>query len=302
MSIYNTDEFYPAKPVKLSEQTDIRGVDAVMLGITPFQYNPVSKELIVYRDIEIEVTFEGGNGYYGDDRLRSRWWDPILRNIFINESSLAEVDYNKSFQKTKDTGCEYLIISPNNPEFLSWADSIKQFRNLQGIMTDIVTIGDIGSNSVYTIENFVNDAYRSWDIVPSAILILGDYGTNANNSVIAPIWQNYCVSDNIFADVNNNKMPDIIFARITANNESQLEVMVTKFLDYERNPPTSEDFYNHPITALGWQTERWFQICSETIGGYLKNELDKEPVRVNEVYGGNPNIDPWSTAQNTIPL
>lgn len=300
--IYNKDEFYPAEPVKLSDQTDIRGIDAVMLGITPFQYNPVSKELVVYRDIEIEVSFEGGNGYYGDDRLRSRWWDPIHRNIFINESSIPKIDYNKSFQGTKDVGCEYLIISPNNAEFLSWADSIKQFRNLQGIMTDIVTISDIGSNSYSVIENYVNDAYNDWDIVPSAILILGDYGTNGNNSVIAPIWQNYCVSDNIYSDVNNNKMPDIIFARITANNESQLETMVTKFLNYERNPPTSEDFYNHPITALGWQTERWFQICSEAVGGFMKNELGKEPVRINEVYGGNPNNDPWSTATNTTTI
>ncbi|MCK4569298.1 MAG: hypothetical protein KAT76_03355, partial [Bacteroidales bacterium] len=42
-SIYAVDAFYPENPFILSEQTSIRGVDAVMLGITPFQYNPVSK-------------------------------------------------------------------------------------------------------------------------------------------------------------------------------------------------------------------------------------------------------------------
>jgi uncharacterized repeat protein (TIGR01451 family) len=301
-AIYSVNAFYPSNPVKLSEQTDIRGVDAVMMGITPFQYNPVTKELVVYRDMEIEVTFEGGNGHYGEDRLRSRWWDPIHRNIFINESSLPEMDYNKSYQGTKDVGCEYLIISPTNQEFLNWADSIKQFRTLQGIMTDIITLDEIGANNVNTIESFINSAYDSWEVVPSAVLILGDYGTSSTNSVISPIWDYYCVSDNIYSDVNNNDMPDIIFARITANNDEQLEVMVTKFLDYERNPPTSENYYNHPITALGWQTERWFQICSETVGGYMKNELGKEPVRINEIYGGNPNNDPWSTAQNTYTI
>jgi hypothetical protein len=94
-------------------------------------------------------------------------------------------------------------------------------------------------------------------------------------------------------------MPDIVFARITARDYSELEVMITKFLDYERTPPTNPDFYNHPITALGWQTSRWFQICTESIGGFWKNELGKDPVRINEIYDGNPNTDPWSTAQNT---
>ncbi len=62
-SVYNTNAFYPAEPVKLSEPTQIRGVDVVMLGITPFQYNPVTKELVVIRNIEVEVVFEGGNGH-----------------------------------------------------------------------------------------------------------------------------------------------------------------------------------------------------------------------------------------------
>jgi len=298
-AIYNSNKFYPENPFKLSEQTEIRGIEAVMLGITPFQYNPITKELKVYRDIEIEITFINGSDDFGNERLRNRWWDPIIRDMFLNESSIPELNYNKSYQGTKDTGCEYLIISPNDQEFQNWADTIKHFRTLQGIMSDVITIDEIGGNNVNTLENFFNDAYNNWDIVPSAVLLLGDYGTNAGNRIISPIWDYYCASDNIYADVTNNDMPDMIFARITAQNEDQLEVMISKFLNYEVNPPTNPDFYNHPITALGWQTERWFQICSETVGGYWKHVLGKEPVRINEVYGGNPATDPWSTASNT---
>jgi len=300
--IYSIDAFFPEDPFTISETTKIRGIDAVLFGINPFQYNPVTKTLKIYRDIQIELTFEGGNGKIGEDRLRSRWWDPLLNDIFLNAASIPEMKYNKSFQDKKEAGCEYLIITPTNPEFISWADSIKQFRTLQGIETDIVTLDEIGGNNSNTIQNFIDDAYNTWDIVPAAVLLLGDYGTSSANSIISPIWEYYCASDNIYADVSGNSMPDIIFARITANNEDQLEVMISKFLNYERTPPTSPDFYNHPITALGWQTERWFQICSESIGGYLKNELGKSPVRINEVYGGDPDNDPWSTAQNTYTI
>ncbi|MCB2221353.1 MAG: T9SS type A sorting domain-containing protein [Bacteroidetes bacterium] len=299
LTIYNTDKFYPENPVKISDPDVIRGIDVVMLGVTPFQYNPVTRELLVYRDIEIEVIFDGGTDQFGDDRLRSRWWDPILSDVLLNYESLPKPDYNQSFQATEDMGCEYLIVTPTNPEFLQWADSIKQFRTLQGISTDVMTVEDCGGNNVNTLETFFNNAYNTWDVVPSAVLILGDYGTNSATSITSPIWNNYCVSDNIWADVTGNSMPDIIFARMTAQNAAQLEVMVTKFLDYERTPPTDPDFYNHPISALGFQTERWFQICSETVAGFWESTMGKETVRVNKTYIGNPLSDPWSTATNT---
>lgn len=302
--IYSTNAFYPKEPVIISEKTEIRGLDVVMLGITPFQYNPVTKELIVYRDIEIELAFEGGNGIVGDERLRSRWWDPILDGAVLNSDIIPEINYSQQKLSPKDSpDYEYLIITIDDADFLAWADSIKQFRTLQGIRTGIVTTSDIGGNTVSAIETYVDDAYNSWATPPSAVLLLGDYSTGANGITsqiyVHPASYPDFVSDNRFADVTGNDLPDIVFARITANNASQLEVMITKFLDYERNPPTNPDFYDHPITALGWQTERWFQICSEAVGGYLKNELGKSPVRINAVYSGNPSSDPWSTATNT---
>lgn len=301
--IYSRDAFYPEKPFRLSEISQIRGVDVVILGITPFQYNPVSKELIVYRDIEIEVTFEGGTGYFGEDRLRSRWWDPIVKDMVLNSESIPGIDYNRRYlnQSRDSDGCEYLIVSPDGEEFQRWADSIKAFRTLQGILTEVVTLSEIGGNTPELLEDYFNNAYENWSIPPAAVLLLGDYGTenNMESSVTSPVWQSYCVSDNIFADVDNDDMPDMAFARITANNEEQLQTMVTKSIDYERNPPTNPGFYDHPITALGWQTERWFQICSETVGGYFKHVHGKDPVRINAIYDGNPNSDPWSTATNT---
>ena len=301
-SIYSKNALFPENPVKLSEVTQFRGVDAVILGITPFQYNPVTKDLVVCKDIKVEITFEGGNGHFGDDRLRSPWFDPILEDSFLNRDALPVIDYGKrasSFAGQKEIGYEYLIIVPNNPEFTQWADSIKEFRTLQGIRTGIKTLAEVGGNTSTAIKNYVTNAFNTWTIPPAAVLLLADYGTSAANSITSPLWDNYCVSDNLYADVNNNMMPDIIFSRITANNAAQLQVMVSKGLQYERNPPTSVNYYKHPITALGWQTERWFQLCSEIVGGFWHNTMGKDQVRINAVYDGNPSVDPWSTATNT---
>lgn len=296
-AVYSQDAYYPASIAQLSEPTVVRGVDVVMLGITPYQYNPVTRELIVYRDVEVRVDFQGGNGQFGENRLRNRWWDPILQDMVINPDVLPSIDYSQHSSNTDTPDYEYLIISPDDPDFLAWADTIRVFRTMQGIRTGVVTTTEIGGNDKNLIETYVNNAYNTWDVPPVACLILGDYGTSGT-TVDCPTWDNYCVSDQIYADVNDNDMADIVFARITARNATEPERMIHKFTNYELDPPTNPDFYNHPITALGWQTERWFQVCSETVGGFWANELGKNQVRINAVYSGTPSTT-WSTAQNT---
>jgi PKD repeat protein len=298
--IYAKNAFYPEKPIKISSKMKIRGVDVVILGVTPFQYNPVTKDLIVYRDVKIRIEFDGGNGHFGEDRLRSRFWDPILEDQLLNYSALPVIDYNARVPSVTETpGYEYMIICPNGAAFQQWADSIRRFRQQQGISTTVRTMSDVGGNTTATIEAYINNAYNNWTPPPAAVLLLGDYGTDADSKVISPIWNSYCVSDNIYGDVDGDDLPDVCMSRITANNAAQLQVMVSKFLNYERTPPTSASFYNHPITALGWQTERWFQLCSEIVGGFWKYVQGKDPVRINSVYIGNPASDPWSTATNT---
>ena len=301
-SIYSKNALYPAQPVTLGDFTKIRGVDVAMLGITPYQYNPATKELIVYHDMEINIRFEGGNRHFGDEKYRNPHWDALLEDAIFNYSSLPVIDYGARVAKNaRSTGWEYVIITPNNPEFVQWADSIKKFRTEEGILTGVVKLSDIGTNVTANMLNtYFTEAYQNWDIPPVAVLMLGDYGNDNSTQIIAPIWNGYysCASDNIYADVSGNHLPDIVFARITAQNASNLESMVKRFMDYERNPPTNPSFYNKPITALGWQTERWFQICSEVVGGFWKNSLGKDPVRINEIYDGYPG-NSWSSAQNT---
>ncbi|MBN2894210.1 MAG: hypothetical protein JXL97_20230, partial [Bacteroidales bacterium] len=295
--VYSKNTFYPENPVIISEPRKLRGVDVVMLGITPFQYNPVTKELRVYRDIKVEIAYENGNGVFGDNRLRNKWWEPVLQDALVNYSMLSQIDY--SAKNKVDGEYEYLIIVPDDQLFIDYANQLKEFRIKQGISTGIFTTTDIGGNTTTAIEDFIDNAYNTWSTPPIAVLLMADYGTSGS-TITSPVYgdgyvgSNYCISDNFYADVDEDMLPDIVFARMTAQNEAHLQTMVSKVLEYETNPPTSADFYNKPVTALGWQTERWFQICSEVVGGFWANELGKSPVRINAVYDGNPSVDPWS--------
>jgi hypothetical protein len=302
MSIYNRNAFYPHAPVTLSEPGEIRGVDVVMLGITPFQYNPVTRELIVYKDIQVRIDFYGGNGRFGEDRLRSRFWEPVFQQHLLNYSSLPQIDFYAPKKRYSEAdGYEYIIIVPNDAVFESWANTIKTFRQEQGISTEVFTLSEIGGSSSSAIENFLNNAYNTWDPAPAAFLILSDYPSSGDAyGVTSPYWNSYCVSDNIYADVDGDGLPDMHHARICAQTETQLSTMINKFVDYETNPCTDAGFYEHPLVACGWQTERWFQLCTEVIRGFFVNGLGKDPVRQYNVYLGAPEPGcEWSTNSNT---
>lgn len=302
--VYKENAFYPANPFELSEAISLRGVDAVILGISPFQYNPVTKELVVYTNVQVQVSFEGGNGHFGEDRLRSPYWDPILQSQLINYNQLPVIDYNARMQRwnsNRDYGFEYLIITPNNDDWAAQANLLKDLRTRQGILTEVMRLDEMGVNSTDALKAFFHNAYNTWDIPPVAVCLMADHGTNlALNIPAESVYHSYsgsCITDNRYADPTGDNLPDMTFCRLTAQNATELPIFVSKQIEYELQPNMDANSYNKPVTALGWQTERWFQICSEVTGGYFRKQ-GKEPIRINAIYQGTPaNI--WSSAQNT---
>ena len=305
-SIYNKNAFFPEQPVTISEPFSLRGVQTVAVTVVPFQYNPVTKELRVYDDLEFGVRFDGGNGEFGDDRLRSPYWDPILMQNLANYNQLPVIDYEARMQEwvnNRPTGCEYLIVIPNNESFRQYANQLRDYRIQQGILTEVKSLSDMGCTNTNQMREYFHNAYNTWDIAPVAVLLLGDHNSNMSVGIPAETtWHstNYgnCITDNGYADVTGDLLPEMAFSRLVAANANEAQMMVSKQLEYEyTNPNMSADTYDHPITALGWQTQRWFQICSEVVGGYWRLQ-GKHPVRINAIYSGTPG-NQWSNNQNT---
>ena len=306
MTVYSKDVFYPAEPFVMGNSY-IRGVEAITVAITPFQYNPVTKDLVVYTNIELSVTFEGGNGHFGEDRLRSPYWDPILAAELLNYDQLPVIDYEARMQewlRGDIDGAEYLIITPNNDAWAEYANQLKDYRTRQGIITEVYRLDEMPANTTNDMKSWFHNAYNTWEIPPVAVCLLGDHGTNMGQFIPAEVVPHSisgttCITDNRYADaVGNDNLPDMVFSRLIAQNASELPVFVGKQIEYEyTNPNMDPDFYTRPITALGWQTERWFQICSEVFGGYMRTK-GYDPNRINCIYSGQPG-SVWSSNQNT---
>jgi len=308
--VYNTNSYFPEQTVLVSEPTKIRDVDVVIFSVTPFQYNPVSRQLFVTKHVEFELDFEGGSGVIGGDpRYLSPAWEHIISDMVINADALPQHDYQQfvkeALQRDAD-GCEYLIITPDNADFIQLADSIRLFRNQQGVLTQVVTLDECGGNNGAAIHDYIMNAYNDWEIPVSAVLLLGDHNTDETQGIVSYTMNNHpggdgynpYISDNKYGDMNGDNLPDVAIGRITGRNFDELYHMINKDLQYERHPTTNPHFYDKPITAMGFQLERWFQLCSEIVNGFWEHGLGKHPVRLNAIYEGTPGSQ-WSTADNT---
>ncbi len=307
--VYAVNAFFPSEAVQYNEPQSLRGVDAIHLGVCPMQYNPVTKELAIHQELDIDIRFEGGNGHFGDDRLRSRFWDPILRNNILNYDCLEPIDYDARMQQwsqTRVTGCEYLILTPDNDAYYNAGKELADYRTKQGILSKTMRVTEteplLGRISPASINLWIKNIFDTWDIPPAAVCIIGESGDDLQQYVPGYTTPHpkdgYVTSDNPYADVNDDDLPDICFSRILAQNESELSVLIGKLYEYEyTNVVTDPYYYAHPLTAAGWQNTKWFQLTIATISGYL-TQHGKEPERINEIYDGDlgPN---WSTAPGT---
>ena len=305
MKVYSENAFYPAEFATLSAPAQMRGVDIVNLSISPIRFNPVTKEAVVYHNIQMEIEFVGGNGQFGDNRLRSPYFDPILEQNIMNYSSLPVIDYAARMQqwlRDGDEGAEYIIVIPNNDGFVEPAQRLKEYRMQQGILTEVIRLDEMPATTTDQMKTWFHNAYNTWEIAPVAVLLFGDHNTNMAQGIPAiSVYHPYngsCITDIQYADVTgNDNLPEMVFSRLVAADATEAAMMADKQIEYEyTNPNMDPSFYN-PVTALGWQTERWFQLCSEVFGGYMRAH-GYNPLRINCIYSGTPGSS-WSSAQNT---
>ena len=231
--------------------------------------------------------------------------------VSINEIVFSQIPEffnaprSSSIDDYRRDGCDYLIIVPNDPAIKEWADTLRNFREEQGIITRVVTLGEAAYNHPDSLKAYLRYGYENWSPCPAAVLLLGDYNDDPARGITSyaltdhPDGHHYepYLADNKLVDFDDDGLPDMVIARMPAANGEEARHMVHKTLRYERHPYTDEEYYNHPVTAMGYQRSRWFQLCTEIIAGYLENN-GKDVIRLNAIHAGTPD-SVWSTGQRT---
>jgi len=188
----------------------------------------------------------------------------------------------------KTEGAQYLIIVLDNQEIQNKLEELANFRRDQGISTIVTSTAEIGGATIQQIDNYIKDAYYTWDIPPIAIMLVGD-----NNKIPSHFYSGNGkskndISDNLYADVNGDNLPDLSISRLPINDPSIIEIYINKLINFETNPPSNPDYYLNPITSMGWYSNSANMILAEATNGFFSNILLKEPIRINSIFYGTP--------------
>jgi len=190
----------------------------------------------------------------------------------------------------KTTGAQYLIISFDDSAIIEKLQELANFRQDQGISTIIVTTSELGGSSVASIGNFIKDAYYTWDIPPIAVMLVGD-----DDKIPSPPYPGGSskgdISDNFYADINGDDLPDMAVSRLPINDVVFLNTYINRVIDFETSPPDNPDYYLKPLTSMAWSSNSNNMICAEAANGFFSNKLDKEPIRQNAIFAGTPGND-----------
>ena len=288
---YKNGNIHPRDYISFSEVFEVRGVNFVYVSFNPVQFDPITKNLLIAENFDVEIQF--GSGQFYDEKLRSKYFDAYFAGQSTNFSVLDPINYSINTEN-RETGAELLIYTVQ--EFSEAAEKLQQWKMERGYSSEIRYLEDIGTtaNSIYT-DLYI--AYFTSDIPPAFAIMFGDVEFVPTNYV-----NNYSGGDDVGTDRAfycmdgaNDWHPDIAGGRISVDSADEAMMVVNKIVNYEKNPPSDESFYNKILCASYFQDDendnyesRRFVKTSEEIRDFLLSEN----YDVERIYCTESNINP----------
>ncbi len=165
---------------------------------------------------------------------------------------LAETGTMASGQSPAD------LMSPNNAAdwvaiapraLVDELQILADHREVQGLLAMVVSYEDVcnlfgfGVRGPDAIRNFLAHAAANWSVPPRYLLLAGDgtYDYKGNlpgsDNLIPPLMagtpKGLFASDNLFVDLDGDRMPDLAVGRLPVSNAAELAAVVEKILRYE---------------------------------------------------------------------
>jgi len=232
---YLENKFFPENIINLRAPYILRDYRAQTVVFYPFQYNPVTKVLRVYDEIEVEVKKI-------DDSVVNPFL-PQKVNSSIDED-FSEIyqtqflNYNQNkYTPTQESG--NMLIICHQPYMAAMNDFVA-WKNRIGRHTKMVSVQSIGNNSD-SIKNYISNYYTNHGL--TYVLLVGDaqYVTPKmlTASTASDNWYGYLTGNDAYSEV--------FVGRFSAESVADVQTQVLRTINYELNVDTNDNFYRKNI-------------------------------------------------------
>ncbi|MBK9097235.1 MAG: T9SS type A sorting domain-containing protein [bacterium] len=293
---YSSEDIYPSTYAKADDPVIFRDFRIARISIFPIRYSPSKHEIHAVSSITIKVNYQSGPGLNAKMTLPkpiAPAFAKLYRKYILNYDEILQRRYS-GMENGHDI---MLCIMPDIyvEEFQPYAE----WKHKSGTEIYITKFSEIGANQSNPdiIKNYILNIYNSWIDAPTHILIVGDYGSPAGNAPVK-YWTGSgwtFVNEDYFVELEGNDyFPEMMIGRFTNYNgvsgggEQILQVMVNKFLKYEKDPYTAE---------TGWYKKA--TVCSNN---YYASQVDTKRFTAQRMleFGGFTSVDTMmSNAQCT---
>ena len=242
---YSSNEFYPSELISVTEPAIFKDFRCVTVIVHPVQYNPVTRELRVYTDIDYEIVYEGidsRNMKVRTDNYISEAFLLLYKEFFANAEEIL-TDY------TPQRG-GYLIVSAYS--CTTRAKELAEWKHRKGYNVQIISTSDYGGNPTYgTIKNAIQSIYNNSDPALEYVAIIGDMNGSYGYKV-ATGNHSSGITDHPYSLLEGSDYePDVVVSRMSVRDINDLNTVMAKTLTYEKDPYMSDPLYYKRGLAVG---------------------------------------------------
>jgi hypothetical protein len=263
-SFYAQGGRHPRRPLLVSRKHVVRGLETVLLGLFPLQYDVSEGRIRVYPRMRVDVSFTGGAGYFVESRLRSRFFDLLYAGMLVNYRSLEGPEPLRSPRQGEG---EMIILVPDEME--SAVRPLSRWRTISGLPTVVTTLTDAGGDAA-GIQQYIEDAYDNWQVPPSFVFMVGDADLMPTNYLNPHPEHAYMTGSDLwyFTVDGSDEFADMHHGRLSVEDTTQLGWIVQKLITYEKDPLPGT-WNSRAFLASYDQPTMFYAATSDSIYGYL---------------------------------
>jgi PKD repeat protein len=230
-AVYNTDQWIEPEIVKTEVHGMMRGLNIAQVVVNPFRYNPKTNELLVLKNIRLNLEFVGGDIEMTQSKSQAQYSPQF--------GAMYQGILNYQAPQNKDTytnfPIKYVIVSDRT--FETTLQPFIEWKTISGYDVIEAYTDDIG-NTTGEIKSYLQALYdggTTEDPAPSYILIVGDHSGNYSVPAFSGEAGSH-VTDLYYAcyDGASDNIPDAYMGRISANTTTELENALNKIIPYEK--------------------------------------------------------------------
>ncbi len=277
---YSGDKVFPKNIIEVGEPAIMRDLRVANVTINPFQYNPQTNELKIFKNVEFVVKCEGSGGVNvkTTNRTQSKMFKSTYKSLIVNYDS-------NSFREDEFHQPNYLFIYPDDPVVEINLQYLIDWKHQKGFHVVAASTSQTGT-TLNSIKNYIQNAYDTWENPPEFICIVGDAGGNFS---IPTGHIDGGEGDHYYVLLEGNDiLADAFIGRLSFNSISEFQTIIYKILNYEKEPFLGNTSWYNNVLLVGDPTDSGQSCVNTKI--YIKEMIDQHTVNFSfdEIYSA-----PW---------